>query len=143
MGTRLRELSPHSKRKPGGRITQRSLGPTLCTNPEHGHKKAITMQISLVTALFKKCWHFQAPQVLKCMKFTCRYAGKDRGVYAEPRKFRVAILVCRRHAISRNLAFSLSLSCISVYQEGQKAWAQKLPLWSLLLCLCRGQDSNR
>ena len=42
-----------------------------------------------------------------------RYAGKDGGVYAEPRKSRVAILVCRRCAISRNLASSFS--CISVH----------------------------
>ena len=44
-----------------------------------------------------------------------RYARKVGGVYAEQRKSRVAIRVCRRHAISRNLASSIS--CISVWQE--------------------------
>ena len=41
-----------------------------------------------------------------------RYAGKVGGVYAEPSESRVAILVCRRHAISRNSGSSFS--CISV-----------------------------
>ena len=36
------------------------------------------------------------------------------GFYAEPRKSRVAILLCRRRAISRNLAFAFAFSCISV-----------------------------
>ena len=45
-----------------------------------------------------------------------RYAEKGGGVYAKPRKSTVAILVCRRRASSRNLAFRFS--CISVYELG-------------------------
>ena len=49
--------------------------------------------------------------LLEEIQYLYRYAGKAGGVYAEPRKSRVAILVCRRRAISRNLASSFS--CIS------------------------------
>ena len=43
--------------------------------------------------------------LLEEIQYLYRYAGKAGGVYAEPRKSRVAILVCRRRAISCNPSF--------------------------------------